>query len=70
MATKRKLDVRVYGGGTVYTLTAETSAAKDWIAANVDAPDFAWLGKSLAVEARYVGPLVDGMVRDGLVVGN
>lgn len=61
-------DVRVGGGGTVYTLTPMTDAGRAWIDEKIAAPDYAWLGRSLAVEHRYIADIVKGMTEDGLVV--
>ena len=65
--TKRKADISVTGGGTVYLVDWLTAKGKAWIAENL--PDDAQrMGESVVVEHRYIGDIVRGMVDDGLLV--
>ena len=61
-------DVTVSRGGTVYLFTPETAGASACLDDNVDLEDWQWLGRGFAVEHRYAGPLIEGMVADGLRV--
>lgn len=63
-------DVIVTGSGTIYRLSARTAAAREWIDANVEIPDYMRLGSgtSFCCEHRYVGGIVAGMQAEGLVV--
>lgn len=59
-------DFRVTGvGGSVVLVELLSATARAWVEENVQEP--MWLGGFLAVEARYVAPLVEGMAESGLV---
>jgi hypothetical protein len=53
--------------GSICLLQPLTDAAREWLDEHVD-PDAQWLGPSLAIEARYVEPIVEGMRAEGLLV--
>ena len=60
-------DFILSGGGSVYILTPQTDAARDWIEEHI--PDDAqWFGHGVAVEHRYVDAIVTGIIADGLEV--
>jgi hypothetical protein len=61
------IDFTVSGGGSVYLLQPLTEAARDWCAEHIPADAQTW-GGAIAVEHRYIGPLVDGIAGDGLTV--
>jgi hypothetical protein len=62
-----KVDFTVRGGGSVYLLHPNTEAAKEWLAANI--PDDAqYLGRSLAVEHRFIEAIAYGIENDGLSI--
>jgi len=66
-AKGHKPDVVVTGGGTVYLVDWLTAKGKAWIAEKL--PDDAQrFGDSVAVEHRYIGDIVQGMIADGLRV--
>ena len=60
------LDYR--GGDTVGRLVPETQAARDWIKDNVESEPWQWLGSALCIEHRYIDPIVEAIVADGLEV--
>jgi hypothetical protein len=62
-------DVLIHGhaGDTVYLVEPLTQAAREWLTENVTT-DATWLGQNLAVEHRYIGHLVAGMIEAGLRV--
>jgi len=62
------VDVAVGGGGSIFTFTPLTPMAEEWIAENVQAESWQWLGAGLCVEHRYAGDLAEGMQAAGLVV--
>jgi hypothetical protein len=68
MSNGMEHDVEVAGHGSISTITPVTEAARQWIAENVQAEAWQWLGRSLTVETRFLGPLVEGMINDGLSV--
>ena len=57
----------VYDLGSICLLRPVTDAAREWLDENVD-PDAQWLGAAVAIELRYVAPIVDAMQDEGLVV--
>jgi hypothetical protein len=61
-------DFRVSGGGTVYLVRPTTDEARDHLAENVQ-DDAQWFGGALAVEHRYIAPLIDGLTSAGFSVG-
>lgn len=64
---KRMIDFTVSGGGTLYLLRPLTPAAKAWAKEHIAADAQTWAG-AIAVEHRYIGPLVAGIATDGLSV--
>ena len=56
--------------GSVILLTPETGAAKAFVQAFVDVPDWAWLGRGFAVEHRVAKNLLDGIQGNGLTVAS
>jgi len=61
------VDVFVHDEGTVFLLEPRSNRGEDWLQENL-AGDPPRLGKSYAVEHRYVGDIVEGMLVDGLGV--
>jgi hypothetical protein len=60
-------DFRLYNHGSICLLTPLTPAADDWV--NEHLPDdLTTFGASIAVEHRYIAPIVDGIINDGLTV--
>lgn len=60
-------DFHVYGGGTVYMLLPKSDEAKAWVSENLPS-DALTLGRAIAIEHRYIGPILDGINDAGLVV--
>lgn len=54
--------------GSTTILTPISAEAQEWVRYNID-PGAAWFGRGVAVEPRYVGDLVEGILCDGLTVG-
>lgn len=67
MGKANKTDVAVEFYGTIVLVRPLTKAAKAWVAEKVD-PNAMWFGGAVAVEPRYVDPIVEGMTADGLAV--
>jgi hypothetical protein len=62
------IDVELHGGGgSVALLTPRSDAGRQWVADNLPSDAPRW-GDSVIVEARYVAPIIDGMLGDGLAV--
>lgn len=62
------IDVEVTGSGTVYAMHPLTEAAHRWLEDNIG-PDATWYGDALMVKSRYLDPIIEGMLDDGLEVG-
>jgi hypothetical protein len=65
-----KFDFSIEGEGrfcTVYLLRPLTPAAFDWIKENIPS-DAQWFGKAVAVEHRFIWPILEGIQNDGLAV--
>lgn len=62
------MDIRIENHGTICLLRPLTEAVEEWIDEHVDVPDWSRLGKAVAVEPRYVPPIIEGLQADGFVV--
>ncbi len=64
-------DVTVEDHGTVVLLVLNTAAAIEFVEQNVSTEAWQWIGPhAVAVETRYAGDLITGMVEDGLAVAS
>lgn len=61
-------DVTVINNGSVFLIYPHTQTAKDWMSENLQAEGWQYLGKTLAVDQRYIADIADGMSDDGLNV--
>ena len=55
------------GGDTVFLLVPNTEAANDWAEEHLP-QDAQRLGRGIAVEHRYIFPILEGILRDGLTL--
>lgn len=62
------MDFELTDHGSVSLLRPITDEAREWIDENIG-DDAQWLGRGLAIEHRYVGDIVEGILNDGLTVG-
>jgi hypothetical protein len=60
-------DYEVSGGGTVFILTPLNAGAKANLEAGLS-DEAMWFGGGVAVEHRYIGPLVDQLRAEGFLV--
>lgn len=67
MNPRQLADFVVSGGGTLYLLTPVTKRAQKWVDEHLP-EDRQTLGTGIAVEHRYIGEIVEGIKRDGLIV--
>lgn len=60
-------DFIIANHGSIITLTPMTAAAKEWAAEFLpdDAPSF---GRGIAIEPRFIDPILQGIEDDGLTV--
>jgi hypothetical protein len=63
-------DFKLENHGSLFLLRPLNSAAKEWMQDHlpVDDPETQFWCGALVVEPRYVAPIVDGIVGDGLVL--
>jgi len=69
-ATSSDLDFKLENCGSLFLLRPLSSAAKEWMREHLplDAPETQFWGEAIVIESRYVAPIVDGIVGDGLVL--
>ena len=60
-------DFTIGGGGTLYILRPNTDAAKAWVDEHIPADAQRWSG-GVAVEHRYIGDIVNGILAEGMSV--
>src|SRR5271163_385414 len=56
--------------GSLFLLRPLCSAAKEWMNEHlpVDSPETQFWGEAIVIEPRYLEPIVDGILADGLVL--
>ena len=60
-------DFQVQDHGSVVILQPLTEAASDWVDENLPTDVMTW-GGGVAVEPRYIMPIIEGIEEDGLTV--
>jgi hypothetical protein len=65
-----ELDFRLENHGSLFLLRPLNPVAQNWMTENlpVDNPETQFWGDAIVVEPRYVAPIVDGIIGDGLVL--
>lgn len=53
--------------GSIITLLPNSSATESWAEEHLPKDAMRWEG--FVIEPRYIGPILDGIQRDGLTVG-
>jgi hypothetical protein len=61
------VDFRCENHGSVFLLFPLSESARSWVAANL-ASDMLWFGRAVAVDHRYIWPILEGIQNDGLAV--
>ena len=61
-------DMLVRNFGSIWQLFPLSQKASDWIDEHVESESWQWMGSSLVVDWRFVGPLLDGARAAGLEV--
>jgi hypothetical protein len=54
--------------GSITLLTPLSDAGQEWAAEHLPVEPWQMLGAAIAIEPRYVGAIVDGLLSDGLTV--
>lgn len=60
-------DFTLTNHGTLVLLNPETEIARSWCAEHLPADVLHW-GGAAVIEPRYVDPIVDGLINDGLTI--
>ena len=69
-SSRTDLDFKLDNHGSLFLLRPLNSAAKKWMQEHLpmDNPETQFWGESIIIEPRYVAPIVDGIIGDGLVL--
>jgi len=69
-SSRTELDFTLENHGSLFSLRPLTSAAKDLMNEHLpmDNPEIHFWGDAIVIEPRYVAPIVDGIIGDGLVL--
>jgi hypothetical protein len=62
------IDARFHNNGSLIGIVPITPAAQEWIAENVDADGYQWLGNVLYSEPRCAHVIASAMIADGLII--
>jgi hypothetical protein len=67
---RTELDFRLENHGSLFLLRPLSSVAKDWMDEHLpmDNPETQFWGDAIVIKPRYVAPIVDGIIGDGLVL--
>ena len=70
MRNRTRIDFHLENHGSLFLLRPLNSVAKDWMDEHlpIDNPETQFWGDAIVIEPRYVGPIVDGIIGDGLVL--
>ena len=60
-------DFRCENHGSIFLLYPLSESAQSWVAANLPS-DVDWFGRAVAVEHRFIWPILEGIQDDGLAV--
>ena len=65
-----EFDFRLENHGSLFLLHPLTPAAKDWMDEHLpmDSSETQFWGDAIVIEPRFLGPIVDGILADGLVL--
>lgn len=63
------MDIQVVNDGSVVSFIPQTEEGQSWLDA-LEVDGWQKLGKAVVVETRLAGPIIEGMLNDGLDVGD
>ena len=68
--SRTELDFKLENHGSLFLLRPLNSAANGWMQDHlpVDSPETQFWGEAIVIEPRYLEPIVDGILADGLVL--
>ncbi|HEX7013600.1 MAG TPA: hypothetical protein VF161_12670 [Steroidobacteraceae bacterium] len=62
------MDIRITNHGSIVILHAISEAAREWLDANLADDVQTWGPTGYVVEPRYVDPIIEGAIADGLEI--
>jgi hypothetical protein len=65
--TEAGTDFRCENHGSIFLLYPLSESARSWIEENLPS-DAQWFGNAVAIEHRYIWPILEGIQNDGLAV--
>ncbi len=65
-----EVDFKLENHGSLFLIRPLNSTAKGWMDDHLpmDSPETQFWGDAVVIEPRYVAPIVDGIIGDGLVL--
>lgn len=60
-------DFRLHNSGSIILLTPLSAAADEWVEEHLP-DDLLMFGASIAIEPRYIEPIIAGLIEDGLSI--
>lgn len=66
LSTTGTHDFIIRDHGSIVLLLPLTEEAQKWVAEHFDADSCITWSKSVVIEPRYLGPILDGIINDGL----
>jgi hypothetical protein len=65
-----ELDFKLENHGSLFVLRPLNPVAQNWMSENlsVDEPETQFWGDAIVIEPRYLEPIVDGILADGLIL--
>jgi hypothetical protein len=68
--SRTELDFKLENHGSLFLLRPLNHVARNWMSENlpVDEPETQFWGDAIVIEPRYVAPIVEGIIGDGLVL--
>jgi hypothetical protein len=69
-ASRTELDFKLENHGCLFLLRPLTTLAREWMNEHLplEHPETQFFAGAIVVEPRYIGPILEGIVADGLVV--
>ena len=67
---RNELDFTLENHGSLFLLRPLNPGAKDWMGEHLpmDSPETQFWGEAIVIEHRYLAPIVDGIIGNGLVL--
>jgi hypothetical protein len=69
-SSKTEIDFTLENHGSLFLLRPLDSVAREWMNEHlpVDSPETQFWGEAIVIEPRYLEPIIEGILADGLVL--